>query len=792
MVFARIAYVVSALLLGASVLAGVTYSSAFWTDSSTTTATVGASPDWTPPTVSVDDPGFLLDGTRFVPVTAADEHSSVATVAVQYQRNGTGTWTTICTDNGAPWGCSWNTTTVSDGTYHLRAIATDAYANATTSATITRDVVNTASVVIDPVPNPTRGEVELTARAVGPGSASSTITFQYATNLAGPYANIPGCTNLPGPDAVCDFDTTPNSGTFHMRAAATFNSNTYYDVQPDIVVDNAAPSVTLTVPGTTVNGLTWVSGSINIAATASDAHTAVTSVLFEHRAVGAGSWTTCLDDTSSPYGCTLDTTVLAEGAYELRATATDTVGNTTTTATQVRYVDRNNPTGTLTVPGTTYTGAAVTMSIDALDAGTGVKNVIMQYKRNVDAGWTTLCTDTSVPYECTTPNLTNNTLYNFRATVTDNRDTTFTTPVQNRTVDTSAPSVTQSVPAGTLSGTISWTATATDTGSGIANVTFQYRLTGSGTWVNACVDNLTPFSCSFNTATVANGSYDFRAVATNNATLTANTTTQVRTITNGTAAITAPAAGANVLGPVTVTAAATAPSGVASVALQYRPGASGAWTTICTDNVAPYTCSWATSSLTAGSYQLQAVNTATNGSTVTSAAVTVTVERFRGASIGVSSTGTAGLPDAGDQITFTFTNTVDLTTVKAGWSGASTSAALTFSASTIQPRPANADYLSFVSGINLGQLSFNRDYVDNGNVVSFPNATMVASTTTLNGRTVTVITVTVGAPTTNASALNTQVANTTTSWYPSASVLDTNGTASLTTTVVETVADPDF
>ena len=55
------------------------------------------------------------------------------------------TWTTISTDTSAPYAASFDTTAVADGLYDLRAIATDAAGNQTTSALATdRRVDNTA------------------------------------------------------------------------------------------------------------------------------------------------------------------------------------------------------------------------------------------------------------------------------------------------------------------------------------------------------------------------------------------------------------------------------------------------------------------------------------------------------------------------------------------------------------------------------------------------------------------------------------------------------------------------
>jgi hypothetical protein len=72
----------------------------------------------------------------------------------------------------------------------------------------------------------------------------------------------------------------------------------------------------------------------------------VTTVTIERAPTGTSTWTTICTDTSSAYSCALDTTALADGGYDFRATATDAAGNTaTSTILANRVVDNTAPTG---------------------------------------------------------------------------------------------------------------------------------------------------------------------------------------------------------------------------------------------------------------------------------------------------------------------------------------------------------------------------------------------------------------------------------------------------------------
>src|SRR5205807_4279465 len=134
---------------------------------------------------------------------------------------------------------------------------------------------------------------------------------------------------------------------------------------------------------------------------------------------------------------------------------------------------------------------------------------------------------------------------------------------------------------------------------------FQRAPAGSGTWTTIATDTTSPFSASLDTATLTDGLYDFRVVATDG---TGNTGTSAvlanRRVDNTAPAgsLTAPAAGATVGGSaVPVKASASdAGSGVASVAYEMRPTGGGSFTTISTSTTAPFDATWNTTGLATG------------------------------------------------------------------------------------------------------------------------------------------------------------------------------------------------
>ena len=167
-------------------------------------------------------------------------------------------------------------------------------------------------------------------------------------------------------------------------------------------------------------------------------------------------------------------------------------------------------------------------------------------------------------------------------------------------------------------GTTTVTATATDA-SGVAGV--QFKLDGANLGAE---DTTSPYSASWNTTTVANGTHTLTAVARDTLGNSSNATTVTVTVNNDIAgpvtAITAPTGGSTVTGSATVTATATDASGVAGVQFKLDGANLGA-----EDTASPYSLAWDTTSATNGAHTITAVARDTLGNTTTTAAVTVTV-----------------------------------------------------------------------------------------------------------------------------------------------------------------------
>jgi Bacterial Ig domain/Abnormal spindle-like microcephaly-assoc'd, ASPM-SPD-2-Hydin len=157
--------------------------------------------------------------------------------------------------------------------------------------------------------------------------------------------------------------------------------------------DTVAPTVSISAPAA---GAT-VSGTINVTASAAD-NVGMGSVQFQLDGVNLGSAA-----TFSPYTTSWNTTAATNGAHTLRAIATDTSGNTTTSASVTVTVSNGAAAGDTTAPtvsisapgnGATVSGRAVAVTATASD-NVGVTSVTL----NLDGA--PLATVTTAPFTTT-------------------------------------------------------------------------------------------------------------------------------------------------------------------------------------------------------------------------------------------------------------------------------------------------------------------------------------------------------------------------------------------------------
>ena len=597
----------------------------------TTSAGVTVNVDNTAPAVAVTSPtGGTVSGSVTVTASATD---LVGVASVQFRVDGIDVG---AADTAAPYSVAWATTTASNGSHVLTAVARDTAGNATTSAGVTVTVSNGA-----PPSDTTPPTVAVTSPTGGTVSGTITVTATAADNVGVTRvqfkldgANL-GAADTAAPYSV-SWTTTGSANGPHVVTAVAEDAagNATTSAAVNVTVSNTAVSGLVAAYGFneglgttavdasgngrtgTLTGTTWTaSGRFGAAAVfdgvndwvtvadaaALDFSSAFTVEAWVNSSDATGYRTVALKESTNglAYGLYAHDSGPNPGGY-IRIGAADVgVGSSAAVAAN-----------TWTHLALTYDGATIRLYKDGVQVGTrtqtgSLPNTTGPLRFGGNAPWG----------EWFAGRLDEIRLYSRALSVTEIQ-TDMSTPVSSPGPDTTAPSVAVSSPTGGLvAGTVTVTAIASDN-VGVASVQFQR----DGVDIGAA-DTTAPFSVSWDSRTTPDGSHVLTAVARDaagNATTSAGVTVNVDN-TAPAVAVTSPTGG-TVSGSVTVTASATDLVGVASVQFRVDGIDVGA-----ADTAAPYSVAWATTTASNGSHVLTAVARDTAGNATTSAGVTVTV-----------------------------------------------------------------------------------------------------------------------------------------------------------------------
>jgi hypothetical protein len=492
-----------------------------------------------------------------------------------------------------------------NGNYTLRLQTTDKAGNSS-NFTQTNVIVNL------PVNDTTPPTVAITAPVAAPTILSGTVAF--SAQAVDAQSNIAGV-QFYVDNTLIATDTSADAGNVYTVALNTKLFANGNHVLKVVAVNGAGLSAAATrnvVFNNTNLSVTWVApldgafvrGNVALTATASDA----SPVTFSR---DGGIMLT------SPWM----TTVADDGAHTLRASATN-AANETATSDIVVTVDNTAPTGTISSPSTAMpaiTAVPVPVTWSASDALSGVAQVVVTAERTAPTAAAPVVVGTfNNPSGLTASGnfgwVPSNGTYTLALTATDRAGNPMAAPftvvgiVVNRTnEDITPPTITITAPtAGQfLRGTFNFTATASDVGSGIAKVEFY----DGSTKLGEDTSNVGGYSLAVNSLPLTDGNHILRAVAVDNAGLTAVATVAV-IIDNTPPAVdwVAPLDGTRLRGtvPFNVTSS-DATSGVASVVYLL-------------DNATAITSPWNTTTTTDGAHTLRAtaVDGAgnTNGETI--------------------------------------------------------------------------------------------------------------------------------------------------------------------------------
>ena len=305
-----------------------------------------------------------------------------------------------------------------------------------------------------------------------------TTSSSLGTDAAGPYE---AAWSLPGAD-----------GVYHLKATARDLAGRSASAVVEVTVDRTTPDTTLvTSPGDPSRDSTP-----DFTFSSSEAGST-----FEC-SVDGGAWAAC----TTPH----TTAPLADGPRTFDVRAIDAAGNTDATPSNWAWLlDTTPPTATMNDPGANLrlTVALTSVETDPGASPSGIASVEYQYSVADADTWVT------APAAWDTTTVTDG-LYDLRVVVTDNAgNETQAAAVEDRRIDNSPPATAIDDPGANLRAVVAIKGTASDTGSGVADVVFEVSPDGAS-WSTIGSDNSDPYETSFDTASLPDGLYFFRTVAT--------------------------------------------------------------------------------------------------------------------------------------------------------------------------------------------------------------------------------------------------------------------------------------
>jgi hypothetical protein len=223
-------------------------------------------------------------------------------------------------DATAPYSVPWDTKTATNASHALTAVARDALGVLWTSDPVTVTVFNDKTAPVVSVSSPAAGATVRATIALGATATDNVGVVGVQFRLDG--VNV-GAEDTSSPYGLSWDTATASDGAHTLTAVARDAAgNTATSASVAVVVDNTAPTVTISAPaaGTTVAGATTLGASASVGVGG-----AGVSFRLDGAPLGA-------EDATAPYTLDWDSTPVAAGSHVLSAVARDAAGNASTSA----------------------------------------------------------------------------------------------------------------------------------------------------------------------------------------------------------------------------------------------------------------------------------------------------------------------------------------------------------------------------------------------------------------------------------------------------------------------------
>ena len=475
--------------------------------------------DRTPPIATLDYPfsfGNITANNYTLNATVIDTLSPISYAIFEYRSSGIGSFVQACVDNDSqePFSCNWNTTLlVETDTYQIRVRANDTLSNIGDYNTHTNITIDGSGPLIY-LESPRNNTYSI-----------GNMTFFYNTTDLHSILNCSLVFNatLNQTNSSITKGISQNFSSASLRDNDILWSIRCYDNYGNsnttesrlIHIDNTPPVATLSYPRTFEN----ISKNFVVNASVIDTGAGVNVTTFEYRENNNKDFAVACKDTdgSAPYSCTWTVAALNDTfTYEFRVYANDSLGNNGTYDTHLNItLDRTPPLiSTLSPPNETFTTSDITFKYETTDLFRSISNCSLVINSSIN--WTNTTVAESIDQNFTSTNFADG-LYTWAVKCYDDLGNFNTSKSRNITVDTSAPSVNLTNPIhfdNISSANYTVSAVVLDSGIGVNSTLFEYRNNATGAWLQICVDNNAPYSCSWNTGALdENISYQVRVIA---------------------------------------------------------------------------------------------------------------------------------------------------------------------------------------------------------------------------------------------------------------------------------------
>ena len=503
--------------------------------------------DQIPPSVTINDPNVGENHSEniLINATVTDSDSGVNSSAVFYWiENVSGNvtaWTNLSNISSGNWqwyNATFDSTTISDGTYNVTINASDIAGNVNDSEKLEITIDNTNPKVgfITPLEGQNMTSSFLINVSINDTTSGVQNAYYWIENVSGNVTEWKAMSLGAGNINIGFWNATFNSGSlsdglYNITINSTdYASNQNASVKVEIRIDNTPPAVTINDPDAGGN----YSGNMLINATVTDSGSGVNSSAVYYWIENAGFGWTNLSNISSGdwqwYNATFDTTSISDGTYNVTINASDIAGNVNVTDKIEFTIDNNKPSVGFVAPGVNANiSSSFLINASVNDSGTGVKEVFYWFENvsgNVTA-WTAMSLgagDKNIGYWNATASVASlsDGLYNITINATDYSNLQNATVKNQIRIDRSVPAVgiISPVNASNQSGNMLINASVNDTGSGVQNVYYWIEnASGNVTaWTGLSLGSGTIYqgywNATYDTTPLTNGSYNVTINAT--------------------------------------------------------------------------------------------------------------------------------------------------------------------------------------------------------------------------------------------------------------------------------------